>query len=452
MNRFIAYILAALSAFMIGYGLRVWQSDSMVEPTVQSNKSTTPLTLARKESPLAKTTSSQRLPKLLALTNDPSVDWESLFAASKMDNIERLILVNRWIASDAQACWKFLTSHDRATFLDYAPAAIKTWAALNPESAFNAAAALGNRGHDRDNFRWMALRSGLNHHSIDRMALLVEQLGDAYTFSGRSDRDVWVKRAPQAATHFLASLPSTHRFRGSLHTATKEWVAQDPEAALAWAETQNTGLYGSVLSSYLDAKKSAKAITSHEILELALTSTSTRLRGTLAIGAVSDISSKEPALAFEWAAKHLQESDLNGIGAMIISNASHGSNAHSVDQLKVMVENLPPSELRGGAAEKIARNEIYKAPDDTLAWLATLDLPLRENAMSNLALNFGRSNQAAKWLAESPPSEFATKTLESATEHILENKDAEATRAWAATLPTDRANHVLSKLEEQPSK
>lgn len=295
----------------------------------------------------------------------------------------------------------------------------------------------------------MAVRAGLENHSIEQMKPLIEKAGDAFSFSAGSSKDPWVRRDPEAATKFLATLPRTNRFSGIAHHAASVWTAEDPEAALAWAEEQGSQLYGTVLKEYLKAKKEANTITPHEILDIALTSSSQKVRSSIAVGPLLEIAKTEPVSAFNWAGEHIKSSDLHSIGSSIIRNASGGSEAHSADQLREIVTEMKPSALRAGAAERIARSEIYNAPEETLAWIETLDAQSQEVAMSNLALNFGNSPKAAEWLAEAPASDFATKTLESATEHVLEEQGPDVALTWAATLPKERAEYARSKIEKR---
>jgi hypothetical protein len=443
------FVAVGVFAFALGFGTKAAIQGNSDRREVATTPPRPPLTDERIQTAVAGAAPTQKLPAWLALADEASgsADWKRLFEAAKVDPIECDLIVRKWIEADAEGCWDFLTSLNYAMFREAGTEAMKTWAMVDPEAAFGAAEALSTLNRDRDDFRWMVTRSGLEHHSIERMAPLVRQMHDANSVRSNARVNRWVQRDPEAAARFLASLPPS-RARVGISDAVGAWIANDPDAALAWGQSQPANVRRLVLSKFVQSQRDGEKVSPQELLDLALTTTSGKLRSTLALGAVTDLAKTDPEFAFNWAAQHLKRSNLKSIGEGLMRVAGRRPNERSPESLMELVSNLPPSPARAGAAKRLAYNRIGSDPDGTIAWLQSLDPASQDVAFQSLALNFP-TQSAMEWLTTAPVSKFAKDTLEETTEDILEDSGSDAAAEWAKSLPIERAAFVAEQIKKE---
>ena len=228
----------------------------------------------------------------------------------------------------------------------------------------------------------------------------------------------WLNRDPEAAAKFLFTLPSGHRLRNEGFTALKLWRERSPEEALAWAEGHSLATYGHVAREYLAEQLAQEAITPKEVLDLALTTTSTRLRGDLSSKALYEQAESDVEGALTWAAEHLPNS---GIGEGLVSayERAHRDDREAQESVRRIVSRLAPSFVKGSAAKRVAYSQIFDAPDEVLAWIDGLDQRTQDEAMQRIELNFPTSEKGREWLVDAPETPFAEQALIRAVDHLL---------------------------------
>ncbi|MEZ5324817.1 MAG: hypothetical protein R3F19_07115 [Verrucomicrobiales bacterium] len=449
----LAVLIIGAVAFAAEFGFKSWHSRSNARPT-QAPVAPVPPPLALGKDRIAAALESsgqspaKRLTTLLTLTQEANTsgDWRRLLdEAASVDSAERDAIIRQWIASDPDACWEHIRSGSYARLREWGTVAIKAWAAIDPESAMDAAKKLPRLNRDRDDFRWTVIRAGLEHYPIERMTTLFQEMGDVNSLNSNARLNRWVNRDPEAAVRMLTALPATVRKAG-LRDAVVAWVKKDAAAALAWAKTDTSGNSQLVLSAYVDQQKSSGKITSKELLELALTTSNRKTRSIIANSAIFEIAKDDPLFAFEWSSQHLRSKYSGDIGGEIVREAMR-SELFTADKMMEMVSDLPVSQTRGSAAKQIAYDQIYIDPARTVAWLDSLDPTSRETAYQSLSINFVGSPKAIEWLTTAPDHPFAEEVLEDLVDSLIENEATATSDEWLPDFPPDRAAYVRKRLE-----
>lgn len=218
----------------------------------------------------------------------------------------------------------------------------------------------------------------------------------------------------------------------------KEWVRQDPDAALAWAatlpENQRAGAYFGILGT-LAASDPAKSAD----IAASLPSGSDKNKLLADIGTAWARRSPDEALA--WA------TSLEGPERTTAMRGALGSWA-TTNPAKAAeyIQSLPPDSVTGPILESVAEPWTVSAPKDAAAWvMAHPNEAARNDAIGNVMWNWTKQNpaEASTWLTNQPAGPARDEGIDGLALATFDNDPAGAL-TWAATISdeTHRARSV----------
>ena len=232
---------------------------------------------------------------------------------------------------------------------------------------------------------------------------------------------------------------------------TKEWVRQDPDAALAWAQTvpenQRSGAYTGVLGSLAatDPERASKLA-----MQLPDDDARREILGQIA-RSWSEIS---PAEAVEWA------STLDGRGRSRAMGEALGEWAQkSPPEAAAFVDSLPEAG-EGQYLQRVASSWAEHAPADAAQWLEShQESEGKADAMGWVMWHWTNSDPqaASTWLIDQPAGGSRDRAIGSLAKATFES-DPGAAVTWAATITDERQRAgtlergVREWLEREPVK
>jgi hypothetical protein len=217
----------------------------------------------------------------------------------------------------------------------------------------------------------------------------------------------------------------------------KEWVRQDPDAALAWAATlpqsQRAGAYFGILGTLAasDPAKSADIASS-------LPSGSDKNKLLADIGTAWARRSPDEAVA--WA------SSLEGPERTTAMRGALGSWA-TTNPAKAaeFIQSLPPDSVTGPLLESVAEPWTVSAPKDAAAWvMAHPNEAARNDAIGNVMWNWTKQNpaEASTWLTNQPAGPARDEGIDGLALATFDNDPAGAL-TWAASI-SDESHRARS--------
>ena len=244
-------------------------------------------------------------------------------------------------------------------------------------------------------------------------------------------------RDPQRVAAWLANPKNTlvdFPAMGAILAGTlgKEWVRQDPAAALAWArslpESQRGGAYVGVLGTLASTDPAAAARLASQ-----LDADSARLN---VLGDISKTwAKKSPADALAWA------NSLDGPERQTALRQALGSWSDAAPAAAArFVEDLPPSDLTAPLLKSIAEPWVAKAPDAAATWLAARPESTAKNeAMGSVMWNWTKQNpnDASTWLTNQPAGPTRDAGISGLALATFDS-DPAAALTWAANMSDDQ--------------
>ncbi len=232
-------------------------------------------------------------------------------------------------------------------------------------------------------------------------------------------------------------------------TLSAEWSRQDPEAALAWATSLEsgdlqTGAYSGIINNLLESDPERAASIAMDVESNARP----KLLGQIA----ETWAEQEPGAAVDWAAS--LEGDERRVA---MSEAMAGWAQLSPESAANYLNDLP-TEQRAEHVGAVARSWAERAPAEAAEWLgAQPEGESKVDAMGHVMWNWTSQNPeaASTWLAEQPPGESFDRGvagLAKAATHAFDDPEAGVT--WSSTihneeLRTTMTRHTLGQWMEQ---
>ncbi len=224
----------------------------------------------------------------------------------------------------------------------------------------------------------------------------------------------------------LAQLPKNGHYLAG--TIAKEWVRQDPEAALAWAQSlpldQRTGAFYGVLGS-LATTDPERAST----LAAELESTHDR---TEIMGEIAHYWARQSAArALEWA-RSLE----GGEGQNAMTGALRGWAQTEPQAAAEFIDQLPESERSGRHVAAVTNTWARQDPARAALWLdEQRESPGKVEAMGHLIWNWTTVDPeaASTWLANQPQTESRDRGIAGLATATFESDPARAL-SWASTI------------------
>jgi hypothetical protein len=299
----------------------------------------------------------------------------------------------------------------------------KAWAHLDPKSAFTAAASF--KSAEAKAAAIGAVIDGADPTAASSLAQSVIALppdtfpsGQRAGFLGLA-LSKWSQIDPVAAAKFLdASAGQDRSLTGARFVIAENWGASDPQAALAWAQTQSD-------------EQSARIAVS---------------------AAISGWWHTDPRAAEAYVASHLDTLGLDAV--MSVTRQIFGQDPQ---RAKDWANQLSTMEARRAATTFVAMQMANSDPKSAGEWVVTLPDDLRERAISGLVNTWARRDPeaAAGWINSlgGPPRDQAVSAYSSA----LSSRDPTTALTWAATISDEKIRDssvqriVTSWLRRSPS-
>lgn len=227
----------------------------------------------------------------------------------------------------------------------------------------------------------------------------------------------------------LANLPWMGQIlAGSI---TKEWVRQDPDAALAWATTlpknQQSGAYGGVLGT-LAATDPARA----SALAVDLPAGDARRD---IIGQIARAwSESAPDEAIQWASTLEGDERERAVGEALGAWAQSAPN-----EAAGYVDQLAEDERTEGMLDRVASNWARQEPEAAAHWLANqAEGADKANAMGDVMWNWTVADPqaASTWLLDQPAGNSRDEGIGALAKATFDNDPASAV-TWAANMSDD---------------
>ena len=314
----------------------------------------------------------------------------------------------------------------------------KVWAVLDPVAAFASALTM-----ERANLRDRALLTVLNNADPKAAGELARRLNQASP--ERLDRKSkmqmisvaagsWAQIEPAAAAHFLDQIGAKGtEFSGAFSSIASNWAAQDPVAALAWAQ-EHGGPYGNqaqqgALNGWweTDPRAAEAYVAAHPLID----------RGQMFASFAGMLFDRDPEHARQWVSQLPNaEGRRTAIGVLAQQWAMQDPRAAAQ-----WVAGLPATD-RGSTLGAIAR--VWARQDATAAgdFLNSLGGAAREEAVSSYSavLAYEEPATAMTWAATIADPARRQKVQAGVAEEWLK-QDPKAARAWIA-------NSALSEKEK----
>ena len=214
-------------------------------------------------------------------------------------------------------------------------------------------------------------------------------------------------------------------------TIAKEWVRQDPDAAMAWAsglpDDQRHGALGGVIESLAtsDPQRAAAMVMGME---------SDRERHGF-IGEVAQSWGKRtPDIAMDWAQTLVGKEREQAVNEIL-----DGWAQSKPSDAAAYVDALPLSERRESQISEVAREWARRDPAEAAAWLGRQEEGQgRRDSMGELMWNWTTVDPAAasSWLAEQPASESRDVGAVTLAKTVFDG-DPEGAVSWAATISNE---------------
>ena len=249
-------------------------------------------------------------------------------------------------------------------------------------------------------------------------------------------------RDPQRVAAWLADPKNTlvdFPIMGAILAGTlgKEWVRQDPAAALAWArslpESQRGGAYVGVLGTLASTDPAAAARFASQ-----LEADAARLH---VLGDISKSwAKKSPSEALAWAIS------LDGTERQTAMRQALGSWSDTAPaEAARFLEDLPSAVLDGPLLKSVAEPWVAKAPAAAATWLAARpDSTAKNEAMSSVMWNWTKQNpnDASTWLTNQPAGPARDAGINGLALATFVS-DPSSALAWAASI-SDEVNRTAS--------
>ncbi|MBV9009656.1 MAG: hypothetical protein JO354_10910 [Verrucomicrobia bacterium] len=205
----------------------------------------------------------------------------------------------------------------------------------------------------------------------------------------------WAQLAPTDAAKFFDETQSgSMRFRWVASNIAQSWAAQDPAAALAWAQQhgESDGFAGAIM------------------------------------GAVMGWWTKDHDAAEAYVLSHLEEN--RGLSTSLVSYIYQ----RDPERAKTWVSELPNLEMRRLANNMLTTQMAFNDPKGASEWAATLPADVRQQSLGAAVTYWASSDltAAGEWvnsLSGAPRDEAAT-----AYTYTLLRKDPASAAAWAVTI------------------
>ncbi len=220
-------------------------------------------------------------------------------------------------------------------------------------------------------------------------------------------------------------------------TVGKEWVRQDPAAALAWArslpENQRGGAYVGVLATLAGTDPAAAAKLANELEA-----------GGARQNVIGDIAGawakKSPQQAYTWA-QSLEGADRH----KAMERAMSGWASHDPLAAAKQLEQLPADQITGGLIKSVVEPWTIQSPTAAAQW--TVNQPAGEatnQALGSVMWNWTKQDPAAasSWLSGQPPGELRDAGISGLALATFDNDPAGAL-TWAANM-ADEGKRTVS--------
>ena len=220
-----------------------------------------------------------------------------------------------------------------------------------------------------------------------------------------------------------------HMLAGTIAT---EWVRQDPDAALAWAnslpENQRQGALGGALETIAasDPNEAARRL-------LQLDAGEARQK---AAGNIANLWAKRaPQEAMEWAMT-LEGDDRESA----MSRALGGWASTEPAEAAAFINDIPAEERTDGQIREVGRKWSEQEPSKAAEWLVSQpDTKGRTDAVGHAVWHWTNEDPAgaADWLLEQPSGDFRDNGIGALAKASFDDDPASAV-TWAATIDNDR--------------
>ena len=220
-----------------------------------------------------------------------------------------------------------------------------------------------------------------------------------------------------------------HMLAGTIAT---EWVRQDPDAALAWAnslpENQRQGALGGALETIAasDPNEAARRL-------LQLDAGEARQK---AAGNIANLWAKRaPQEAMEWAMT-LEGDDRESA----MSRALGGWASTEPAEAAAFINDIPAEERTDGQIREVGRRWSEQEPSKAAEWLVSQpDTKGRTDAVGHAVWHWTNEDPAgaADWLLEQPSGDFRDNGIGALAKASFDDDPASAV-TWAATIDNDR--------------
>lgn len=235
----------------------------------------------------------------------------------------------------------------------------------------------------------------------------------------------WSEVDPAAAARLLSEKQlGGATFTSAYFSVALNWAAQDPAAALAWAQAQRqvpfglSPVNGAVLGWWKKDPAGAEAFT--------LAQLGTPLGKELISSMVSQMASQDRAKATAWVSQ-LPDKDLRNQGYTMLASQFSFSDPEAAAAWAVTL----PAEAVPGAVGTVASMWARSDPAGAARWMEGLSGSARDNALSSYSSTTAETDPATAtaWAAAIGDEAKRTKALQRTTRQWLE-RDPAAARAW----------------------
>jgi hypothetical protein len=373
-------------------------------------------------------------------------DWKRLLDDTRGDPFLSEALVRRWASIDPNACWEYLIGAGNGwPDTDLAQIAIQIWAGRDPEKAIAALGGLDVSAPLRERERSTLVSDAMEAamlFDLDRgFALLptAKELKTNLMFS-----EEWMQTDPERVCKGLAKFLEENpgNFTRTAGRAAGVWYRADPEAALAWAQSQPHDTRAEALDKIAD--EMAEAGDWDRLQAVMSTVDSMMILQRVGAPLRRHLQTKDPALACQWV---VETFDGRMMGALIRNIIGTTSNDEfSPERYVPYFAQIPEGLGKGEAAVDLLRRWIEVDVPAAADWASGLE-PQTAQHMSGHVIERAASNPAARgWLRSAPPSRFADSMLRYVVRGI---KTPARAREFAATLPAGRAAKVEEMLQHR---
>lgn len=371
-----------------------------------------------------------------ALERATPADFPRLLQLADANSTALKLVASRWMERDPQSLFDHLAAHG---FVQHEVARLlfRRWMERDPEAAIQALETGTPDSHQGMSPRWLRFEvvNQLMQQDPERGFEILSRWNIVNHGPSMNAVKDWSRTDPRRAAQVVLDHPSGYGSRLGLETIGEVWATEDPAAALAFATSQ-TGHLPTIL-----ARSAIKAWAKHDAAAAAdwLVSTSPSVRSRLSPDLLEAWAGQDLAAAVEWSQSQLTGAALT----RAIEGLVRGAAEQDPAQAAALVSDMVDSPERATAAAAVVQKWIpefgtphARIPDETVAWLRSLDGQSRVRAVESVFSDWARVDVAGlvRFLGETQDSLLPDDYYGQLARRLVRRDPVEAL-AWADALP-----------------